>query len=135
MRGLLTLMYAVASLLSALGQGHQPVFLNDGDTTPANGPLLKDGTVSFAVYAYVPEQQTRGFRAAFKSVDKLEIQLLIPDEEPEKSLDQKRLPIATVRLPSEQNITIKPNERTYFFEPYSRRCATGGAAQPSLFGY
>jgi hypothetical protein len=41
--------------LSLLGimpaSAHQPVVLLDSDTTPAAGPLLVDGTVSFAIRA------------------------------------------------------------------------------------
>ena len=35
---------------------HQPVQLTSADRTPASGPLLVDGTVSFAVYAAVRDR-------------------------------------------------------------------------------
>jgi hypothetical protein len=114
---------ALISFLYVLVSAHQPVFLNEGDTTPAKGPLLKDGTVSFAVYAFVPEGETRGLRASFKKGDRLQFEILIPDKEPEKSYTNAELPTAVITLPFKKTITVKPSERTYFFEPYSGRCA------------
>ena len=49
---------------------HQPVVLLNSDTTAASGPLLVDGTVSFAVRAaFTKAGQKKAFRAGFKAGD------------------------------------------------------------------
>ena len=60
--------FATVLALSLLGitpaTAHQPVFLLDTDTTAAKGPLLVDGTVSFAVQAsFNKSGEKRAFRA------------------------------------------------------------------------
>jgi hypothetical protein len=50
---------------------HQPVQLTSADRTPASGPLLVDGTVSFAVYAAVREGATRGLRVGMRAGQRL----------------------------------------------------------------
>ena len=51
MRKLLVGVLASAILGSGVAHAHQPVVLLDSDTTAARGPLLVDGTLSFAVRA------------------------------------------------------------------------------------
>jgi len=98
---------------------HQPVQLNSGDRTPSRGPLLVDGTVSFAVYASVRKGKTRGFRADLAAGDRLAIQLLIPDRAPANRLSPAQLPRVTVISPDGQRTVMDIDERTPFYEPYS----------------
>jgi hypothetical protein len=57
------------------------------DTTAVKGPLLVDGTVSFAIRASFTEvRQKKAFRAQFKEGDGLEVQYLIVDAKPENGL-------------------------------------------------
>ena len=54
---------------------HQPVVLLDTDTTAAKGPLLVDGTVSFAIRAsFTKSGQKKAYRAQFQEGDALEVQ-------------------------------------------------------------
>jgi hypothetical protein len=99
---------------------HQPVQLSTADRTPARGPLLVDGTVSFAVYADVVKGQTRGFRVGMQSGERLEVQLLIPDQAPANRLSTSALPVVTIIDPAGKRTALPITERTEFFEPYSK---------------
>jgi hypothetical protein len=123
MRRTLIVVVAAAFVLSSFSpaSAHQPVELLPTDTTAENGPLLVDGTVSFAIRAaFSKSGQKRAFRAAFKEGDQLEVQYLIVDKKPESALSAKRLPQLVITGPSGKKINIKLNERTKFFEPYGR---------------
>jgi hypothetical protein len=107
--------------LPAAAQAHQPVALLNSDTTPAKGPLLLDGTVSFAVRAtFTKSGESRGFRAQLKAGQSLAIQYLILDRSPENKLKATQLPILTITSPTGAKQIMKLNERTKFFEPYSQ---------------
>ena len=113
----LTFALTVAPTASA----HQPVVLLDTDTTPAAGPLLADGTISFAIRAsFTKSGQKKAFRAALKDGDQLAIQYLIVDRKPENTLKNSLLPQLVVTSPSGKKLTIALNERTKFFEPFGR---------------
>jgi cytochrome b involved in lipid metabolism len=112
----------VAALLAihAPAQAHQPVVLLNSDTTAANGPLLVDGTISFAVRAaFTKAGQKKAFRAGFKAGDTVAVQLLIVDKKPENKLKNNQIPSLIITSPSGKSTTIKITERTKFFEPYS----------------
>jgi cytochrome b involved in lipid metabolism len=112
---------ALAATLAAPVSAHQPVFLLPGDTTPNAGPLLVDGTVSFAIRAsFTKSGQKQAFRAALKEGDSLEVQYLIVDKKPENTLKNTMLPQLVVTSPSGKKLTMKLNERTKFYEPYGR---------------
>ena len=112
---------ALAATLTAPASAHQPVFLLPGDTTPNAGPLLVDGTVSFAIRAsFTKSGQKQAFRAALKEGDSLEIQYLVVDKKPENTLKNTMLPQLVVTSPSGKKLTVKLNERTKFYEPYGR---------------
>jgi cytochrome b involved in lipid metabolism len=112
---------ALAATLAAPASAHQPVFLLPTDTTPNAGPLLVDGTVSFAIRAsFTKSGQKQAFRAALKEGDSLEIQYLIVDKKPENTLKNTMLPQLVVTSPSGKKLTMKLNERTKFYEPYGR---------------
>ena len=115
------LVLAFSILPAGSANAHQPVFLLPTDTTPSAGPLLVDGTVSFAIRAsFTKSGQKQAFRAALKEGDSLEIQYLIVDKKPENTLKNTMLPQLVVTSPSGKKLTMKLNERTKFYEPYGR---------------
>ena len=121
MKKLLALVIAFAVVSSGVAVAHQPVVLLNSDTTAAKGPLLVDGTVSFAVRAsFAKAGEKKAFRAQFKEGDALEIQYLIVDKKPENSLRMAQLPTLVVTGPGGFKLTLKLNERTKFFEPFSQ---------------
>jgi len=100
---------------------HQPVFLTSTDTTAAKGPLLVDGTISFAVRAsFTRAGEKRAFRAAFKSGDLFSIQYLIVDKKPENKLRTTSLPTVVITSPTGKKVTMRISERTKFFEPFGK---------------
>jgi hypothetical protein len=107
--------------MSAPASAHQPVILLDTDTTAAAGPLLVDGTISFAIRAnFTKSGQKRAFRAALKEGDQLAVQYLIVDKKPESALKNTLLPQLVITSPTGKKITIAITERTKFFEPFGR---------------
>ena len=108
-------------LQPAIASAHQPVILSATDTTAAKGPLLTDGTISFAVRAsFTKAGERRAFRAAFKAGDPFSIQYLIVDKRPENALRATSLPTVSITSPSGKSISMKISERTKFFEPFSQ---------------
>ena len=117
----LAALLAVMVIGSESARAHQPVELLNSDTTAAKGPLLVDGTVSFAIRAaFTKSGQTKAFRAQFKDQDQLSVQYLIVDKKPENALRTSSLPSLVITPPTGSPITIKFDERTKFFEPYGR---------------
>jgi hypothetical protein len=111
--------FALSSLSPA--SAHQPVALLPTDTTAEQGPLLVDGTVSFAIRAsFTKSGQKQAFRAALKEGDQLEVQYLIVDKKPESALSAKRLPQLVITSPTGKKLIMKFTERTKFYEPYGR---------------
>ena len=113
---------AIGALLSlhTPAQAHQPVALLNSDTTAAKGPLLVDGTISFAVTAaFTKAGQKKAFRAGFKSGDNVDVQLLIKDKSPENRLKNSQIPSLTITSPSGKRTTLKITERTNFLETYT----------------
>ena len=113
---------AIGALLSlhTPAQAHQPVALLNSDTTAAKGPLLVDGTISFAVTAaFTKAGQKKAFRAGFKSDDNVDVQLLIKDKSPENRLKNSQIPSLTITSPSGKRTTLKITERTNFLETYT----------------
>ena len=121
MRRLVIAVIAALVLSSGAAFAHQPVVLLDTDTTAAKGPLLVDGTVSFAIRAsFTKSGQKRAFRAQFQEGDALEVQLLIVDKKPENVLKSSQLPSVVITGPDGFKTTMKISERTLFFETYTR---------------
>jgi cytochrome b involved in lipid metabolism len=119
-RGLVTLLL-LTFLGSTSAHAHQPVELLTTDTTAAKGPLLLDGTVSFAVRAsFTKAGEKKAFRADLKAGDSLAIQYLIVDKKPENALKNTLLPQLVVISPSGKSLTLKFTERTKFYEPYGK---------------
>jgi len=121
-RLLVSAIAAVALLLPINpASAHQPVALLSSDTTPEKGPLLADGTVSFAIRAtFTKSGEKRAFRAALKTGDTLAVQYLIVDQRPENRLRSSQLPTLAITSPSGKKISITLNERTPFYEPFGR---------------
>ena len=121
MKKLLILVLTTALLAPLQAAAHQPVSLLVSDTSAANGPLLVDGTVSFAIRAsFKKTGEKRGFRVNLKSGDQLAIQYLILDRKPENTLKNSKLPKLVVTSPAGKKFRMKLNERTKFFEPYGK---------------
>ena len=119
-RGLITLLL-LTFLGSTSAQAHQPVVLLNTDTTAAKGPLLLDGTVSFAIRAsFTKAGEKKAFRADFNAGDALAVQYLIVDKKPESTLKNTLLPQLVVTSPSGKALTIKFTERTKFYEPFGK---------------
>lgn len=99
---------------------HDPIILTPQQMTPASGPLLLDGTVSFALYGTLEAPgDTRGFRARFKAGDTLTLSALVPDLPPERNLARGDLPAVTVRTPAGEEIRLAPGAITTFEEPFT----------------
>jgi hypothetical protein len=113
------LVIAFVLLGTGFAVAHQPVVLLNSDTTAAKGPLLVDGTVSFAIRAsFNKAGEKKAFRAQFKEGETLSVQYLIVDKKPENSLKSTQLPTVAVSGPGGFKSTMKINERTEFYEPY-----------------
>lgn len=121
-RTLITVLaFALAATIAPSAFAHQPVVLLDTDTTPSAGPLLVDGTISFAIRAsFTKSGQKKAFRAALKDGDQLAVQYLIVDKKPENALKNSLLPQLVITSPTGKKTTIAFNERTKFFEPFGR---------------
>lgn len=119
MRTLLIAVLALVLVGSGPASAHQPVILLDSDTSAAKGPLLVDGTISFAVRAaFTKAGQRKAFRAQLAEGDSLAVQLLIVDKKPENALKSTQLPSIVITGPTGIKVVMKINERTKFFEPY-----------------
>ena len=117
--GALAFLIIGSSIGSGVANAHQPLVLLDTDTSAAKGPLIVDGTLSFAVRAaFTKAGQKKAFRAQFKEGEELTVQYLIVDKKPESALRKKSLPKLVITSPSGSKVTMKFTERTKFFEPY-----------------
>lgn len=100
---------------------HQPVLLLDNETSAAQGPLLVDGTISFAIRAnFKKAGEKKGFRAQFKAGDRFSFAYLIIDKKPESALKVAQLPAVVISTPSGRTINVKINERSKFYEPFGK---------------
>lgn len=88
---------------------HDPIILTDEQSAPASGPLLLDGTVSFAVYEVVDAPgATRGFRLRFAADDTFTLSALVPDLAAEQSLEGDQFPGITVTTPPGSQLGLPP---------------------------
>ena len=102
-------------------QAHQPVLLTNTNSNADKGPILVDGTISFAIRAnFTKANQTQGFRASLKAGELVNFEYLILDKAPENKLANNKLPVATITDPAGKKTVIKFTERSKFFEPYGR---------------
>ena len=117
---LLTVLALVALLPASAAKAHDPIILTPDQATPADGPLILDGTISFALYgALESPKDTRGFRVNFKEGDPLYFSILIPDLAPENQLDDTSLPFLEITDPAGTTTKLSVSERVSFAEPYS----------------
>lgn len=120
MRRIFLALLATSIAFPVAAAAHQPVSLLATDISPDKGPLLVDGTVSFAIRAsFNKANEVRAFRAQLAAGDRLAIQYLIVDRKPENKLKNSQLPVVTITSPTGKKMTLKINERAPFFEPYS----------------
>ena len=85
MAGLLAALLVMTSTQPALA--HDPIILLPDQREPSDGPLLPDGTISFALYGTLQgADDQRGFSFVLATGSRLELSLLIPDLEPENLL-------------------------------------------------
>jgi cytochrome b involved in lipid metabolism len=119
--GFLSLLLFTSILGSGVAQAHQPLTLLDSDTSASKGPLIVDGTLSFAVRAaFTKAGQKKAFRAQFKRGDELTVQYLIVDKKPENALRKNLMPTLVITSPTGSKVTMKFTERTKYFEPYGK---------------
>ena len=112
----LILVLAFASPLAA----HDPVFLSEEHTSPEVGPLLPDGTISFALYGrLLAADSTQAFQAGFNEGEALDLSLLIPAAFPETSFEVGSLPEIEVKRPDGSTFRLEPAFRQMFHEPYT----------------
>jgi hypothetical protein len=97
---------------------HQPVIVDENDPWPESGPELVDGTVSYAVYGVIDKPgATRGVSFNLRAGDALEVELLIPNLEPELS---SALPHVTVLDPDGEPTDPPVALGSVFDEPFSK---------------
>jgi hypothetical protein len=118
------LLFIIAILLgllpASIATAHDPIILTSDQRTPINGPLLIDGTISFALYGSLDTSgDTRGFRVQFKEGDPLYISILIPDLSPENLLSEDSLPIVNVEDPDGVIVKLAVTEKISVPEPYT----------------
>ncbi len=107
-------------LPTSIAAAHDPIILTSEQQTPADGPLLADGTVSFALYGSLEAaDDTRGFRVNFNAGDPLYISILIPDLAPENTLDDVSLPFVNVEDPNGTTVKLTITQKVPFPEPYT----------------
>jgi len=119
----LSLIAVVTTLLMPINSvtAHQPVILTATHSAPDKGPILVDGTVSFALRAnFTKPNQQQGFRASLKADELFNFEYLIIDKAPENRMALSKLPVVTITAPDGTSSIVKFTERTKFYEPYGR---------------
>ena len=118
--------FAILSLVlfgllpASVAKAHDPIILTSNQTSPTNGPLLPDGTISFALYGSLESPgDTRGFRVNFIEGDSLYFSILIPDLAPENKLDEASLPFLELTDPSGAKTKLSVSEKVPFAEPFT----------------
>lgn len=121
MKKLLFIAAILLGLLPAsIASAHDPIILTSDQRTPIDGPLLVDGTISFALYGSLNTGgDTRGFRVQFNEGDPLYISILIPDLAPENTLDDESLPFVNVEDPNGTTMKLATTQKVPFPEPYT----------------
>ncbi len=108
-------------LWAAPAAAHDPIFIEQNQTTPDVGPYMPDGAISWALYGSVLEPgDTRGFEFDLRDGEELYISLLIPNLEPELSIADSELPTVELESPDGSTMTIVPEVREVFDEPFSK---------------
>ena len=88
---------------------HDPIFLSTDDRSPNEGPLLPDGTISFAVYGRLDHASaTQGFQARLEEGELLTLSLLIPAKIPETKVETGLLPKVLIVRPDGSEFDLSP---------------------------
>ena len=118
--------FAILSLVlfglipASVAKAHDPIILTSNQSTPSDGPLLPDGTISFALYGLLESPgDTRGFRVNFNEGDSLYLSILIPDLAPENQLDEASLPFLEITDPRGTKTKLSVSEKISFAEPFT----------------
>jgi len=117
------LIFLLITLLTPLTptNAHQPVTITADHTSPNAGPILVDGTISFALrISFTKSNQQRGFRVVLKKDELLNFEYLIIDKAPENKLATGKLPVVSITSPDGKKRVVKFTERSKFYEPYGR---------------
>jgi hypothetical protein len=118
---------AIAAITSVFALGvdtvsaHDPIILTPEQATPADGPLLVDGTISFALYGDVGGPgDTRAFRVRYAAGQTFNLSALVPNLDPERGMSVDQYPTITVVTPSGETIDLQPDEVSTFDEPFTK---------------
>ena len=99
---------------------HDPLMLLPEQKTPERGPLLPDGTISFALYGSLLEtEDKRAFQFRLEPDDRLDLSLLIPNLEPENQMSQETLPQLFLSRPDGSVLIGVSDLYIPFDEPFS----------------
>ena len=99
---------------------HDPLILLPEQKTPEEGPLLPNGTISFALYGSLLEGgDQRGFQFKLEPDDRLTISLLIPNLQPENELPEEKLPRLFLYRPDGSVLEGVSDIYVPFDEPFS----------------
>jgi hypothetical protein len=99
---------------------HDPLILLPDQKTPEQGPLLPNGTISFALYGSLLDGgDQRGFQFKLEPEDRLNISLLIPNLEPENELPKENFPRLFLHRPDGSVLEGVSDLYVEFDEPFS----------------
>ena len=99
---------------------HDPLMLLPEQKTPEEGPLLPDGTISFALYGSLLEEgDQRGFQFELEPEGRLDISLLIPNLEPENQMLKENFPRLFLHRPDGSVLEGVSDLYVPFDEPFS----------------
>ena len=117
---LLAASFFLIFLSASSALAHDPLILLPEQKTPEEGPLLPNGTISFALYGSLLEGgDQRGFQFKLKPDDRLTISLLIPNLQPENELPEEKLPRLFLYRPDGSVLEGVSDIYVPFDEPFS----------------
>ena len=112
--------FLIVFLSASPALAHDPLILLPEQKTPEEGPLLPNGTISFALYGSLLEGgDQRGFQFNLKPEDRLTISLLIPNLGPENELPEEKLPRLFLYRPDGSVLEGISDLYVPFDEPFS----------------
>ena len=107
-------------LITSPALAHDPLILLPEQKTPAEGPFLPDGTISFALYGSLLEEgDQRGFQFKLEPEGRLDISLLIPNLEPENQMLKENFPRLFLYRPDGSVLEGVSDLYVPFDEPFS----------------
>ena len=112
--------FLLVFLSASAALAHDPLILLPEQKTPEEGPLLPNGTISFALYGSLLEGgDQRGFQFKLEPDDRLTISLLIPNLQPENELPEEKLPRLFLYRPDGSVLEGVSDIYVPFDEPFS----------------